>query len=103
MTETWGLPTNDDQMARASERFRVAAAVIREIRLWREREGNSPPECVRVRAEQLGMTDAAYHDYWETFVFMDERQRVERQAIEDWAIHRVQPEWKRNPNPKRMT
>jgi len=102
MTSECHLPRNDKEMARAMERFRAAHAVVKDILAWRERGGDDPPECVRVRAEEVGMTITEYHEYWSSFVFLDPRKDVECHAMEDWGIHQVQPTWKRNPNPPKF-
>lgn len=100
MSEQWHLPENDEQMERAGERFRVCATVLREVNEWHDRKGANPPTCIIVRAQHNNMTVDQYYDWWKSFKFLDPRQQEETHAIEDWAIHQVQPNWKRNPNPK---
>lgn len=95
----WKIPDTNEAMERAGERFRVCTTALKEINEWLDREGENPPKCILVRAEEWGMTTDAYYAYWKTFGFLDPRQQEETHAIEDWAIHQVQPNWKRNPNP----
>ena len=99
MSGQWKIPDTPEGLERAGERFRVCTSVLRDIGDWLDRHGTEPPECVLVRASEVTMSPEAYYAYWKSFGFLDPRQRVETDAMQDWAIHLVQPNWKRNPNP----
>lgn len=96
----WRLPETPEEFDRASERFRVASAALRDLNGWLDRKGDNPPECVVVRAAALNMSPAEYYDHYRAIHKRDWLDDTEQHAIQDWAIHQVQPEWKRNPNKK---
>lgn len=96
----WRLPETSEEFDRASERFRVATAALRNLNDWLDRKGFNPPECVMARAAALNMPPEAYYKYYTALHKRDWLDSTEQHAIEDWAIQQVQPEWKRNPTPK---
>lgn len=89
---------SSQQLARGAERFRAAARVLRDVNEWLARQGADPPLCVIERMEHHQMTVEQYYQWWKSFKFLDPRQQDEMHAIEDSAIHKVQPEWVRRPD-----
>jgi hypothetical protein len=83
-------------LERMEERFRVATVALKDVNDWLDRKGENPPQCIIERAAFHAMYPEEYYTYYKSLDMMDTR---EIHAIEDWAIHQVQPEWKRNPNP----
>lgn len=96
----WGIPTTNEGMERAGQRFAAASAVLKEMNGWMDRKGAEPPECIIFRATEKGMTPEAYYEWYKSLPFLDPQCSEEQHAIEDRAIQKVQPEWRRNPNPK---
>jgi hypothetical protein len=84
---------------RIGQRFRAAASALKDLNDWLEHGGSNPPPCVVERMEIHSMTSEQYYQMWKSFEFLDPRQRAECVAIEDSAIHKVQPDWRRRPDP----
>lgn len=99
MSEEWSIPTTAEELERAGERFRVAAAALHDLNTWLE-HGGEPSMFITERMVIHDMTAEEYREYWRTFKLLDSHKDEEIHAIEDSAIHKVQPNWKRNPNPK---
>lgn len=91
----WELPSTPEGLERAGERFRAATAALKDLNEWLDRKGENPPQCIIERAAFHIMYPEEYYAYYMSLAWDDDR---ERRAITDWAIHQVQPEWKRNPN-----
>lgn len=99
MADEWKIPSTPEEMERAGERFRAATAALKAIESWLDRKGENPPGCVVERAKILEMTPETYYQHYQAGVRRNWLDNTEEQAMEDWAIHQVQPNWKRNPNP----
>lgn len=89
----------DREMARYQAAYRRLEAqrdLQQDISGWLQRGGGDPPECVRVRMLIHNLDADAYH---RMYLHLRDRNApefwVETQALEDWSIRLVDPEWKR--------
>lgn len=78
-----------------SQRFEAATAAIREIGVWLDSQGETASEGILSRASGKGMTSQEYFHWWKSCEFLDPRLDVEQHELEDYAIRKVQPNWRR--------